>query len=139
MKNLLIGIAVASASGLVFAKDIQVTGVVGTGTVASGSQAVGVSLNMNLVENATVTAAKGSKITIKFPNGCTANVTDAAPFVVNEANCKALLAKSSSPSPAPVVSTTTVAAVGGGTLGLLAIRDLTRSSSPTPQQPISPR
>lgn len=137
MKNLLIGIAAASACGLAFAKDIQVTGVLGTGTVASGSQAVGVSLNMNLVENATVTAAKGSKITIKFPNGCTANVTDAAPFVVSEANCKALLAKST--WPAPVMNTTTVAAVGGGTLGLLAIRDLTRSSNPTPQQPISPR
>ena len=141
MKKLSIALALAALSGVAFANEIKVTEVVGTGTVASGSQATGLSVNMVLTEKSTVTAAKGGKITIKFPNGCTAVVTDAAPFVVSEQSCKALLALGSKQAPAtsgPVISTPLM--VAGGIGGAFVIHEATKSDNkPTAQQPISPR
>lgn len=133
MKIAVFAVSLAAFSGAALANGIEVMGVIGSGSVTSGTQSAAAAAKMLLTENATVTATKGSVVTIKFPNGCVAKVTSAEPFVVSEANCKALLAKGGATPVAPRAygfDGATVAAIGGGLLGLAILADDSKSISP---------
>lgn len=140
MKKYALALTLTALTGAAHAQGIQIINVTGSGTVASGSQASGVSANMALAPNSTVTAAQGGSITIQFPSGCVATVTAAAPFIANEANCQTLATASNTQAPA----------AGGGNLGVLAAAgvgaglaihhsDKNNSGKPVAQNPISPR
>ena len=133
MKIAIFAVALTAFSGAALANGIEVTDVIGSGSVTSGTQSAAAAAKMQLTENATVTATKGSLVTIKFPSGCVAKVTAAEPFVASEANCRALVAKGWA---TPAVPRTfsfngpTVAALGGGLLGLAILADNSKSISP---------
>jgi hypothetical protein len=136
MKKLVFALALTAAAASAMAQSgASLTAVEGLVTVTTGDQLVNATPNMPLAPNSRVLTTANGKATIKFANGCVANLSGGQSMTVSEPACAAFVAAAGGGAGGGIggfVSNNALL-LGGASVGLLAYNvDRNRSGGGTP-------